>query len=124
MKIVAGLLVAIVLDTALQLTWKSVVSGIPADMSSQSLRALAADPLFIALIIMMLCQFGNWIQLLGHADLSFAQPITSLSYISVLLLSNLYLDERIGPVQIAGVLFILLGVWFISRTNPKAARDE
>jgi drug/metabolite transporter (DMT)-like permease len=120
-KLAFGLLTAIVLDTALQLVWKLAVSDIPDDLSLQSLMAIVTSPLFIVLVVMMLCQLLNWIQVLGHADLSFAQPITSLSNVSVLLLSAIYLGERIGTLQVAGVAFILLGVWCISQTDHSSS---
>jgi drug/metabolite transporter (DMT)-like permease len=120
-KLAAGLLFAIILDTALQLTWKTAVAGLPEQLSLEALLAVITSPLFLALCAMMLCQLGNWINVLGHADLSFAQPVTSLSYISALLLSAFYLGESIGPIQVAGVAFILIGVWFISQTDHSSS---
>ncbi len=121
-RVTLGLLIAIVLDTALQLSWKSAVSIMPGgDLSLQDLATIVTSPLFVGIVALMGLQLLNWMKVLGHADLSFAQPITSLSYISVLALSALYLNEKIGFAQAAGVGFILVGVWFISRTDHASA---
>lgn len=121
-RVTLGLLIAIVLDTALQLSWKSAVSIMPGgDLSFQELAAIVTSPLVVGIVALMGLQLLNWMKVLGHADLSFAQPITSLSYISVLALSALYLNEKIGFAQAAGVGFILVGVWFISRTDHASA---
>jgi uncharacterized membrane protein len=54
---------------------------------------------------------------LRDADLSYAQPITSLSYVSVFFLSVLYLKEAADLIQMTGIIFVLAGVWFISQTD-------
>jgi len=54
---------------------------------------------------------------LSNADLSYAQPVTSLSYVSVFCLSVLYLKEATDLIQIAGIALVLAGIWFISQTQ-------
>jgi drug/metabolite transporter (DMT)-like permease len=56
---------------------------------------------------------------LRKADLSYAQPITSLSLISVTAVSFSLFHERVSPQRIAGMLLILSGVWFISMTGHR-----
>ena len=68
-------------------------------------------------IFLMACQFFNWLMVLGNADLSYAQPVTSLSYVTVFCLSVLYLKEATDLIQIAGIVLVLTGVWFISQTD-------
>lgn len=110
-RLAAGLLIAIALDTAVQLTWKSAVLDTPVEGLTWS------NPLFLAVGVLMICQLLNWLKVLGHADLSYAKPITSLSYVSVCCLSAVYLNEAVDLVQIAGIGFVLAGVWFISQTD-------
>ena len=66
----------------------------------------------------------NWLKVLELADLSFAQPITALSYVSVCILSTLYLGESIGALKVLGISFVLAGAWFICRTDHATRRDE
>src|SRR6516164_5901083 len=116
-RLAAGLLLAILIDTALQLVWKSAVLTLPQDGSPWlNVQAILQTPRFVFVIFLMACQFFNWLMILGDADLSYAQPITSLSYVSVFFLSVLYLKEAADVFQIAGIMLVLVGVWFISQT--------
>ena len=124
-RLAVGLLLAIVIDTALQLVWKSAVLSLPNDGSLWlNLQAILHRPLFIFVIFLMACQFFNWLMVLGNADLSYAQPVTSLSYVTVFCLSVLYLKEGTDLIQIAGILLVLAGVWFISRTDHVTQSKE
>ena len=117
-RLAAGLLLAILFDTALQLVWKSAVLALPHDGSTSfSVRAIFRNPLLVFVIFLMGCQFLNWLMILSKADLSYAQPVTSLSYVSVFFLSVLYLKEATDVFRITGVILVLLGVWLISQTE-------
>jgi drug/metabolite transporter (DMT)-like permease len=126
-RLAGGLLMAIMIDTAVQLMWKSAVLSLPNDGSPWlNVQAILHNPLFLFVIFLMACQFFNWLMVLGNADLSYAQPVTSLSYVSVFFLSVLYLKEAADLIQITGIIFVLAGVWFISQTDhvtqPKERR--
>jgi drug/metabolite transporter (DMT)-like permease len=124
-RLAAGLLIAILLDTALQLVWKSAVLTLPHDGSPWlNVQAILQNPRFVFVIFLMGCQFFNWLMILGDADLSYAQPVTSLSYVSVFFLSVLYLKEAADVLQIAGIVFVLVGVWFISQTEHLTQAQE
>jgi drug/metabolite transporter (DMT)-like permease len=124
-KLAAGLLLAILIDTAVQLFWKSAVFSLPDDGSPWiNVQALLHSPLAVFVIFLMACQFFNWLMVLGKADLSYAQPLTSLSYVSVYCLSVLYLKEATDLIQIAGIIFVLAGVWFISQTDHVTQSNE
>ena len=90
------------LDTVVQLLWKAV--------------ATEFDPVVLAVVVVLfVAQLFNWLRVLQMSDLSYAQPITSLSYITVLWFSVSWLGEQLDPLKIAGILLIVAGVWFISR---------
>jgi len=74
------------------------------------------EPLVIGLVVVLfVAQLTNWLRVLEISDLSYAQPITALSYISVLGFSVAWLGEQLDPLKIAGIVLIMAGVWFISR---------
>jgi drug/metabolite transporter (DMT)-like permease len=124
-RLAVGLLIAILIDTALQLVWKSAVLTLPHDGSPWlNVQAILQNPRFVFVIFLMGCQFFNWLMILGDADLSYAQPVTSLSYVSVFFLSVLYLKETADLFQIAGIMFVLVGVWFISQTEHLTQAQE
>jgi drug/metabolite transporter (DMT)-like permease len=117
-RLAVGLVLAVIIDTALQLVWKTTVSALPDDGSAWiNVQALLRDPLALCVILLMACQFFNWLMVLAKADLSYAQPVTSLSYVSVFFLSVHYLNESADALQIVGIVLVLAGVWFISQTD-------
>jgi drug/metabolite transporter (DMT)-like permease len=115
-------MLAIVLDTIIQITWKLAVSGIPgnASMAATAWGALST-PFFYAAMFGFGAQLFNWVRVLARTDLSFAQPFTALSYISVLAISAHSLHENISLSKALGVALILTGVFFISRTPFRTA---
>lgn len=117
-RVVWGLAAAILLDTLVQIAWKWGADGLPDDAGLQGLAAALKKPVLLAVVALLFLQMFNWLKLLAHAELSFVQPITALSYISVCLLSVLWFGETLGGVQLAGIVCILAGVWFISRSKP------
>ena len=125
-RLVIGLAVAIGLDTVLQLVWKTGISDIPDTASAwETVVAIAHNPVFILVIALMGAQLVNWLRVLDQADLSYAKPFTSLSYVSVCVLSVVVLGEHIDPMQILGIVVVIAGVWCVSMTKqatlgPKA----
>ena len=113
-----GLGLAIALDTAVQLILKSGVSSVPdAGTIGQIAQAILHQPMLWAVAALMGCQYFNWMNVLRKADLSYAHAITSLSYVSVALLSVLYMGEHLAAVQVLGIMLILVGVWFVGRSG-------
>lgn len=117
-SVVTGLAIAIILDTAVQLCWKVAASqAAPCAGLIETAATVLGQPIFYATVIMFIMQLVNWMKVLSGADLSYAQPITSLSYISVAFLSALWLKEILSMTQMAGICLILGGVFLISRTE-------
>lgn len=124
-RLLAGLAIAIASDTALQLVWKTGIADLPDTTSvAEILAAVAHSPIFIIVITLMAIQLVNWLKVLDHADLSFAKPFTSLSYVTVCLLSVLYLDERIDPMQVLGIAVVVSGVWCVASTPRTTIAPE
>ena len=129
LRLAIGLAVAIALDTALQLVWKTGVADLPDTTSLRDLAvAVARNPIFILVVVFMAAQLVNWLKVLDHADLSYAKPFTSLSYVTVCVLSVLILGEHIAPLQILGIAIVVAGVWCVSQTRratiaPEAERE-
>ncbi len=117
LRLTFGLAIAIALDTIVQLSWKTAVSEIP-DVATPwaMVEATLSQPMFLVVIGLLLCQLVNWLQVLGCADLSFAQPLTSLSRVTVCLASVIFLNEKVSLIQLGGVFLVCAGVWFINRS--------
>lgn len=113
-----GLALAIALDTIAQLCWKFAAGQVPDTIGLwQSVVYILSEPLFHAVLLLYFLQFFNWMIVLAHADVSYAQPITALSYVTVSGASMPLFHERLSPLRLIGLVMILLGVWFISRTS-------
>jgi drug/metabolite transporter (DMT)-like permease len=124
-RLVIGLAVAIALDTVLQLVWKAGIAGIPDAASAwETLVAVARNPIFLLVVALMGAQLVNWLKVLDHADLSYAKPFTSLSYITVCVLSVAILGEHIAPMQIVGIVVVVAGVWCVSLTQRTTLHSE
>jgi len=116
-SVAAGLVLAVVLDTIIQIAWKRAVSGLSpgTPVAAVALGALSS-PCFYAAMAAFAAQLYNWMRVLARADLSFAQPFTALSIITVLTLSSRLFHEHLSVSRLVGVGLILLGVFFVSRT--------
>ncbi|MBY0575458.1 MAG: EamA family transporter [Gallionellaceae bacterium] len=119
-----GLALAVILDTAGQLLWKFAVERLPDTPAFwPTIEAVAQQPWFLAVIAVFLCQLFVWLKVLENADLSFAQPITSLSYLTVCGFSWMLFDDHIGPLKGVGILCVLAGVLLISRGKRQTHAD-
>jgi drug/metabolite transporter (DMT)-like permease len=123
--VVVGLVLAVVLDTVIQIAWKMAVAVVPNGVSlGVATVGVLSGPFFYVAMLVFGAQLWNWLRVLARADLSFAQPFTALSYISVLGLSSCWLHEHITPAKGIGVSLILVGVFFISRTPFRTRRTD
>ena len=124
-RLVLGLTLAIVLDTAVHLLWKTAVAGVPPATSTRAVEAaVLQQPLFIVVGVLMIAQLVNWLKVLAAADLSFAKPITSLSYVTVSVGSVVLLGESIHPMQVVGILIVIAGVWLVCRSGHGGVQPE
>lgn len=121
-RLAAGLGVTIVLDTVAQLVWKAAALRLPAVTgAADTVHAVLHQPLFLVLGLIFLLQLWIWLKVLEHADLSFAQPITALSYVAVCGLSIPWFGETLDSRKLTGICLVLLGVWFVSRGPARNA---
>jgi drug/metabolite transporter (DMT)-like permease len=119
-----GLAGAIALDTCAEILWKAGVIKTGADTGFiATLLGAIQQPFFILAMLLYIPKYFNWMYVLAKADLTFAKPITSLSYITVLIFSAIFLREQITVYKVAGLLLILWGVWQVSRTEVKTAEE-
>jgi drug/metabolite transporter (DMT)-like permease len=114
-RVAAVLTIAIALDTVGQLLWKLAADRLPRSLSPAALvHAVAHDPLPLLVIGVFLLQLVNWLLVLERVDLSYAQPLTALSYVSVCLLSAWFFGERLDVRKGLGVALVLAGVALVS----------
>src|SRR6266404_7839807 len=111
--LVFRLALAVILDTAVHIVWKLAVLQLPNPGSlPAALEAASREPLFLLVAALFVWQLVNWLRVLEGSDLSYSQPITSLSLITVLVVSVLFLGESMDALKVLGIALILAGVWF------------
>jgi len=86
------------------------------------LQSAFSSPFLWLGLLSVLGTFILWSSLLSKIDLSVAVPICSFSYILVPLASIIFLHEKVGLFRWSGVLFILLGVVFVSLSASERER--
>jgi drug/metabolite transporter (DMT)-like permease len=85
-------------------------------LSGVSLRALVAEPFVWAGLILFGLSALVWLVVLSRASLSFAYPFAALTYVLILVFDRFALDETVPPLRWAGVAFIVVGIFLVSRT--------
>lgn len=86
------------------------------------LSVVFASPFLWLGLLSVLATFILWSSLLSKVDLSVAVPVCSFSYILVPLASIIFLHEKVSLFRWSGVLFILLGVVFVSLSASQKER--
>lgn len=57
-----------------------------------------------------------WLMVLSRSDVSFAYPLSSLGYVLTAIAAAMLLGEQVTVLRMAGILFIVLGVFLVART--------
>jgi drug/metabolite transporter (DMT)-like permease len=109
----------LILAVAGQLLFKLGMTRVGKVYVSQFLskiRFIIFNPYIILGMFLYVVSAGVWLTILSRIDLSFAYPMLSLSYVSVVFFSGILLKEKISWVRWAGVAIICAGVFLIARS--------
>jgi drug/metabolite transporter (DMT)-like permease len=118
----ALLLISLVFASIAQLLFKigmdkmGELSFTPISAAILTVLRIVTAPDIIFGIFFMLLSGLFWFIVLSRAELSFAYPMISLSYIMVALLSYFYLGEQISLVRWVAIIIIILGVAILARS--------
>ena len=58
-----------------------------------------------------------WMVVLSRVEVSFAYPMVSLGYIVTAIAGYFWLGEALGPMRLAGIAIIMVGVFMVSKTG-------
>jgi drug/metabolite transporter (DMT)-like permease len=109
-------------DTMFQLVLKTAGGTLDAPSASLDWLLQAAGEWRVWLAAAAyIAQFGLWMLILRRSSLSFAFPITALTYVSVLLGSHWLLGEQISLLRWAGVALIICGLALLRDDATAAA---
>lgn len=105
-----------------QLTLKAAMNGLgQLQFSVDTLLRMATSPLLLIGIAIFGISTLLWLLALTKADLSFAYPFLSLTYIAVLIGGALLFHERVTLVRVLGFAVIVTGVWIVARSEKRAS---
>lgn len=90
--------------------------GSPAEVLATGVRVFSTPKVWMALGLMAVF-FFLWMNVLSYEDLSFALPLTALTYLFNALLVGPFLGEHVGPQRWAGTLLIGLGVALVTASG-------
>jgi len=76
--------------------------------------SVLSDPFIILGILALLVFMLSYMTALSFADLSYVLPATAASYVVMVLLSIVWLHERVSPHRWSGVAFIVIGVGLVA----------
>lgn len=79
----------------------------------------ASSFLLWAGIFIYALNFFIWIVILYKIDLSIAMPVGSTSYIFVPIAAIIFLNEEVSPIRWVGIMCIILGIHFVSRSKKQ-----
>lgn len=110
-----------VIESFAELFWKkgTLATGITNVTLDNFVEFLARLASGFGLWLGLACYIINfflWIAVLSKVDLSVAFPTGSTSYIIVALLSIAFLGEHVSLARWAGIIFIIIGIYYISRS--------
>lgn len=75
-----------------------------------------SSPLLWTGVIICILNFFLWIVILYRIELSVAMPVGSTSYIFIPILAMIFLHEHISLIRWLGIIFIILGIHFVSQS--------
>lgn len=88
--------------------------------TGETLIRMATNPLLIVGIAIFLVSTVLWLLALSKADLSFAYPFLSLTYMAVLVGGAFLFHEQVTLSRVIGFAIIVTGVWIVARSEKKS----
>ena len=81
------------------------------------LSRIASSPSLWIGILLYIANFFLWIIVLSKIDLSVAFPVGSTTYIIIPILSILFLHEKVALLRWLGIVLIIIGVLFVTKST-------
>jgi drug/metabolite transporter (DMT)-like permease len=116
------ILVSVMLAAVAQLTLKAGMNRVTGrvgevNLSGEALRAIAGTPLVWIGLALFGLSAVVWLGVLSRTSLSFAYPFAALTYVLIVLFDLFILREEVPAPRWAGVAFIAVGIFLVSRTG-------
>jgi uncharacterized membrane protein len=118
MNVIIIILIGIIFASVGQIFWKIGMNsmGPITTYTPSTLITIFLNPYILSGLAMYGLGTVFWLIALSKRDLSFVYPFIALTFIIVLILSNVILKENIGIYRIIGTFVIILGLILIMKT--------
>lgn len=78
------------------------------------------SPIILIGISLLATYFFLWLAVLSWAELSFALPLTAITYVMTAFLAKQMLSEHVSPLRWSGTLLITLGIILVTLSGKAA----
>ncbi len=124
MQSVGMVLASVAFGAVGQLTLKAGMNSVvqpygKLQLSPDTLIHMATNPLLIVGIAIFGISTLLWLFALAKADLSFAYPFLSLTYLAVLLGGAFLFGDKVTLPRVLGFAVIITGVWIVAHSEQK-----
>jgi drug/metabolite transporter (DMT)-like permease len=124
MQAIGMVLTSVAFGAVGQLTLKAGMNSIvqtygKLQLSADTLIHMATNPLLIVGIAIFGISTLLWLFALAKADLSFAYPFLSLTYLVVLIGGAFLFGDKVTLPRVLGFAVIIAGVWIVARSEQK-----
>lgn len=92
------------------------VGGFQPGDSIQFFLKAATSPYVIGGTVLYVISLGLWLVVLSKANVSYAYPIMGLSYVFGIALAMVFLGEKVVAWQWLGSAFIIVGIYFVTKS--------
>jgi drug/metabolite transporter (DMT)-like permease len=104
-----------------QLVLKAGMNSVgQAQLNADTFLRMATNPLLLVGLAIFGISTLLWLFALGRADLSFAYPFLSLTYLVVLIGGAYLFGDQINLLRIVGFVVIVTGVFIVARSERRA----
>lgn len=119
-----GFGILMLFDTLTQISFKMASNHAGAFVLSWDwLSSVFHNPWVYGAVLGYMGAFAAWMTLLKHAPVGPAFAASHLEIVFVLILSAIYFNEHLSPMQMVGALCIVLGIVFLSLSESKQPHD-
>jgi len=116
-----GFLILLAFDTLAQVGFKlAATSTAPVFLDLAWLHRAIVEKWIYCAIVGYLGAFVTYMTILKHAPIGPAFAATHLEVVTVLLVSVLFLGERLSPIQIIGALLVMGGIALLASQEQSA----
>jgi drug/metabolite transporter (DMT)-like permease len=97
------------------------IESISALLSPSVIMQILKSPYVVCGLVLYMISAFLWLGALSTLEMSFTYPLLSLSYVLTTFLAFLYMEEPLSPVRGGGIILVVIGCFFITKSGQDKA---